>query len=198
MVVVVALLVAACDRGSSGSAGPDCSAAATGLITSLNRKDAGSDAQQAKPALVALCTTDRWGPEARSCIAKATTQEAQKDCWYKQLTGEQTDHLKKARGSLSASTRAAMKKMHEFADKMCACKDTTCAQAVSDEMTKWGQEMAQSMEEPPVMTEEDTKEATEIGERMGKCMQAAFGAGTGGGDKEDNAPVLPSNPGGAM
>jgi hypothetical protein len=70
----------------------------------------------------------------------------------------------------------AMAKMREFSDKMCACKDSPCAQAVSDEMTKWAQEMA-NQTEPVKMTEEDQKAATEIGARMGECMQKAMSAG---------------------
>ncbi|HSD87621.1 MAG TPA: hypothetical protein VLB44_08900 [Kofleriaceae bacterium] len=174
---VVGLLVAACDRGPSASAGPDCSAAVAGVMAAFTSKDAGSAAQQVKPALVASCTTDKWSAEARSCIAKATTKDAQRECWYQHLTGEQTDKLKKASSPLSTSGRAAMKKFHEFADKMCACKDMKCAQEVSDEMTRWSQEMAQMQEEPPTMTEEETKEAQALGERMGKCMQTAMGAG---------------------
>jgi hypothetical protein len=184
---VVALLVAACDRGAGGGSGPDCTAAATALVASLASKDTGSDAQQTKPALASLCTADKWSPEARSCIVKATTREAQQDCWYKQLTGEQADKLKKASAPLRSS-RAAMKKFHEFADKMCACKDMTCAQDVSDEMTKWGQEMAKTDPEPPVMTEEDTKEATALGQRMGECMQKAMGVA-------DPAAPAPANEG---
>ena len=70
----------------------------------------------------------------------------------------------------------AMAKMTEFKDKMCKCAehDTKCAQAVSDEMTKWSQEQAKNQKEPPKMNEEDTKKAAAIGEEMGKCMQKAM------------------------
>ena len=71
-----------------------------------------------------------------------------------------------------------MAKMTEFKDKMCACADSPCAQKVSDEMTKWSTDMAKDMKEPPKMSVEDTKKATEIGEAMGKCMQKAMGAGS--------------------
>jgi hypothetical protein len=61
---------------------------------------------------------------------------------------------------------------------MCKCKDAKCAQDVSDKMTKWSQEQSKNQKEPPKMSEADTKKAAEIGEAMGKCMQAAMGAGT--------------------
>lgn len=184
--VVAALLcmmaTTACDRGATSSA-PDCTAAASKLITVLTGpKDRaappGTQTPDVKPALVGLCKTAKWTDDARVCIASAATPEQQKDCWYKHLTGEQSDALQKAAEPLSSmSSSEAMRKMHEFADKMCACKDAKCAQVVSDEMTKWSQEMAQQMKEPPKMSEAEVKEATELGERMGKCMQQAMGAG---------------------
>jgi hypothetical protein len=75
---------------------------------------------------------------------------------------------------------AAMAKMTEFKDEMCKCKDAKCAQDVSDKMTKWSQEQSKNQKEPPKMSEEDTKKAAAIGEEMGKCMQAAMGAGMAG------------------
>ncbi|HEY5926329.1 MAG TPA: hypothetical protein VIV11_31805 [Kofleriaceae bacterium] len=76
----------------------------------------------------------------------------------------------------------AMAKMTEFKDEMCKCKDAKCAQDVSDKMTKWSQEQSKNQKEPPKMSEEDTKKAAAIGEEMGKCMQAAMGAGMGSAD----------------
>ena len=61
-----------------------------------------------------------------------------------------------------------------FAIRCARARSTACAQHVSDDMTKWGQEMSKDQEEPPRMTEEDTKRVTAVGESMGKCMQAAM------------------------
>jgi hypothetical protein len=74
------------------------------------------------------------------------------------------------------SMAKAMEAMAHFRDEMCACKDTACATKVSDDMAKWSQDMSKHMDEPPRMTEEQTKRATEIGESMGKCMQTAMSA----------------------
>jgi hypothetical protein len=68
-------------------------------------------------------------------------------------------------------------KMAGFADAMCACKDSACAQKVADAMTKWGQEEAKKDKEAPKLTEQDNKEFTALGERMGTCMQTAMGGG---------------------
>ncbi|HSD87620.1 MAG TPA: hypothetical protein VLB44_08895 [Kofleriaceae bacterium] len=189
MVVAALLWMAACDRGATSNA-PDCAAASSALIGALSGpKDraapAGTVTPDVKPALVSLCKSAKWSDDARSCIAKAGTAEQQRDCWYKHLTGEQSDALQKAAAPLSMSNAAAMRKMHEFADKMCACKDPKCAQDVSDEMVKWSQEMSKQMKEPPKLSDAEMKEATELGERMGKCMQTAMGAGM---------PELPDKP----
>src|SRR5687768_12020249 len=53
----------------------------------------------------------------------------------------------------------AMAKMREFERAMCACKDSPCAQRVSDEMTKWAQQMSMNESEPPKMTEAEQQDA---------------------------------------
>ena len=70
-----------------------------------------------------------------------------------------------------------MVKMEQFKNQMCTCKDTACAQKVSDEMAKWSQQIAKHGGAPPRMTDDEVKRATVIGEQMGKCMQKAMGAG---------------------
>jgi hypothetical protein len=67
--------------------------------------------------------------------------------------------------------------MKEFEGKMCACKDSPCAQRVSDEMTKWSQEEVKRQTEPVKLSDEEMKRAVEIGTHMGECMQTAMGAG---------------------
>ena len=61
----------------------------------------------------------------------------------------------------------------DFADDMCRCTESTCAQSVNDRMTKWATEMAKDYrDEKP--DEELIKRATAIAERMGTCMQKAM------------------------
>ena len=71
----------------------------------------------------------------------------------------------------------AMAKMAEFKDAMCKCKDAKCAQDVSDKMTQWTQAQS-SGKEPPKLSDADQKKAAQLGEDMGKCMQAAMAAST--------------------
>jgi len=74
----------------------------------------------------------------------------------------------------SPGVAEAMATMSRFKDEMCACKDTSCAQKVSDEMAKWSQAQAKRTTPPPKMTDEAVKRATELGEAMGTCMQRAM------------------------
>lgn len=65
-------------------------------------------------------------------------------------------------------------RMQRFSDAMCECRDYNCARRVSDEMIAWSQETASRPgREPEKMTEADQQRATEIGTRMGECMQRA-------------------------
>ena len=75
----------------------------------------------------------------------------------------------------SPGASEALETMTHFKDEMCACKDTGCAQKVSDEMATWSQDQAkQHAKEPPKMSDDEIKRATDLGEAMGKCMQRAM------------------------
>jgi hypothetical protein len=71
---------------------------------------------------------------------------------------------------------AAISKMQDFTTEMCACKDTACAQKVSDEMMKWGQDYAKDDEDlrnwKP--NEDDAKRMAEITKTMTDCMTKAM------------------------
>lgn len=71
-------------------------------------------------------------------------------------------------------TRVAMTTLRQFTDDMCACKDTQCAQEVSDEMTRWTQEMSRTGKLSTKPSEADAKEFQALGTRMGECMQRAM------------------------
>jgi hypothetical protein len=76
-------------------------------------------------------------------------------------------------------TQRVMAKFVEFTNAMCACKDSACAQRVSDDMTAWSQELAKNTKEPPKLTEEEQAEFVKVATHMGECMQAAMGTGSG-------------------
>ena len=62
-------------------------------------------------------------------------------------------------------------KMTEFKDAMCKCADKACADKVSADMTKWGQEnMPKEGAEVPKMSEEDMKKSAAVTKEMGECM----------------------------
>ena len=78
---------------------------------------------------------------------------------------------------------AAMKKMTEFKDQMCACKDAECAKKVSDAMLA---DSKASAGKETKYSEADQKKATEIGTAMSECMTKAMGMG-GAGSAEGSA-----------
>ncbi|MEO8553021.1 MAG: hypothetical protein ABI678_23775 [Kofleriaceae bacterium] len=69
---------------------------------------------------------------------------------------------------------AAVAKLNEFADTMCKCTTKACAQKVSDDMAKWGQELTQTTSPDEQMTDAQTQQATAIGQRLGECVQKAM------------------------
>lgn len=75
----------------------------------------------------------------------------------------------------------AKAKMNEFADKMCACKDTKCAQGVSDDMTKWSTEMSKTASKDEKPSDADMKDMEATTKKLTDCMQKAMGAGDMGG-----------------
>jgi hypothetical protein len=125
-------------------------------------------------AIEKQCTDMAWPDEARSCFVAATSDDDKDKCAYTKLTGEQAAKLAEARSNFGE----ALDKMAAFANTMCECKDAECAHKVSDDITKWAEEMSKVYKEPPHMSEADQKRAADIGEQMGKCMQQAMGAGS--------------------
>jgi hypothetical protein len=160
--------LAACDKGAASPAPASCKDVVTKARGAFDMR------LDRAERLVGNCELSSWSDATKSCVAKAKTQDEVDTC-AEGVVGAQR-HIKLAE---------TMNKMNEFKDQMCACKDTACAQQVSDVMTKWAQEQAQDKAEPPKMSDEDTKKFLEIGEAMGKCMQKAMG---GGGD------MLPPQP----
>ena len=69
----------------------------------------------------------------------------------------------------------AVAKMEGFQKSMCDCKDKACAEKVTAEMSKWGEEMAKKPDKAVVPTEAQTKEMTESTKKMGECMAKAMG-----------------------
>jgi hypothetical protein len=125
-------------------------------------------------AIEKQCTDMAWSDAARSCFVTAKSDEDKDKCAYTKLTGEQAAKLAESRSNFGE----ALDKMEAFAETMCQCKDAACAQKVSDDLTKWAEEMSKVYKEPPHMSDADTKRAQGLGERMGKCMQEAMGGGS--------------------
>jgi hypothetical protein len=74
----------------------------------------------------------------------------------------------------SNDSAAALSKMGEFKDKMCACKTPACATDVTNEMTTWSQAMAKEHgDKAPAMSAEETKKFTAVSQELAKCSADA-------------------------
>ena len=70
----------------------------------------------------------------------------------------------------------AIDRLGEFADDMCACTDRTCADRVSQDMTRWSMELSKTHEDLRP-TEDEMEEASLVTERLSKCMMTSMGYG---------------------
>jgi hypothetical protein len=153
-ILLAVSVVINCDKGD----GPACKDAIEKAFKAAHLSD------REITMTIGRCDQQTWAADARQCIAAATTGEAIEACGTK-------FKLDVPKANTFA---AAMKAMSEFKDRMCACQSTACAQAVSDDMTKWAEQQAKDQRDPPKLNEDDVKRATAIGEEMGKCMQRAM------------------------
>jgi hypothetical protein len=64
----------------------------------------------------------------------------------------------------------------DFTDRMCGCTDKVCVDQVTDDYTKWTQEMAQHANDAPLEKPDDDqlKQMTETIKRYASCMTAAM------------------------
>jgi hypothetical protein len=164
---VLVLALAACGAKAAPNQTPSNSTPATSCADTA-KAIGGKDVA----TIEKRCTDDNWSEGARSCFAGAKSDEERDKCSFTTLTGQQAEQLAQVRSNFGE----ALDKMQAFTDRMCQCKDAKCANEVSDAITKWAEEMSKQFKEPPKMSEADQKRASDIGERMGKCMQEAIAA----------------------
>ena len=149
----VCVALVACDSGAPASSCKDVVTKARGAFDMpLERAE----------RLVGNCELSRWSATVKSCVATAKTQDEVDTC------AEDAD-------GANTHMAEAMKKMTEFKNQICACKDAPCAQRVSDAMTNWSQDEAKQQAQEPKLSDEDSKRFAKLGEEMGTCMQKAMG-----------------------
>ncbi|HET9989580.1 MAG TPA: hypothetical protein VFQ65_13705, partial [Kofleriaceae bacterium] len=113
----IVMAVAACDSGA-----PTCKDA----VTKARNADDGMSFDSAA-RLVGRCELKAWSVATRQCIAKAKSDHEVELC-IDRLSPDHTE------------VPEALRVMRHFTDEMCQCTSSTCAQKVSDEMTRWAQE----------------------------------------------------------
>ena len=68
----------------------------------------------------------------------------------------------------------AVVRFEQLTDEMCACRDQRCAQAVSERMTAWSQQVAKDQPKQEQPDKKTMERMTKVAERMANCMQKAM------------------------
>ncbi len=72
-----------------------------------------------------------------------------------------------------SKTDKALDELEGFKNKMCECKDSTCADAVKNDMREWSKNMKDSGIEKSDLSEGQKTRGKEIEEAMSKCRREA-------------------------
>ena len=164
--VVLVLVVSMAGACTASQPGPSCKDAVekAGSATDLRAHDV--------TMAIGECEQQGWSLDARKCIAAVHASADVTKCGGTFKLGE--------RGIFGDPNRSkrVMAEMARIRDQMCACKDMACAQHVSEELTKFGQQEARDNPDPPKLTEEETKQLTQTGEDMGRYMQKTMNGAT--------------------
>lgn len=158
--VLAIALSAACGKpaegqsNASGSTGPTATSSAALPHAEMLRAEACG------------CTTE-------ACADKVTaSMELERRRFEETMRGAQACLADRGFG---AGARALLRKLEEFVDMMCACKDTACQDRVDTEMMAWMMKNAETFRDvKPTKAEED--EAEEMEERMTACKAKLQGS----------------------
>ncbi len=122
--------------------------------------------------LVGACYRSAPPPASPAPPAPASPVDQERQASYAHARFSFTQPAREERSVIAA----ALARLGEFTDEMCACPDRACADAVSQEMTRWSTELSKDhVELKP--TDEEMEEAKQITERLSKCMMTAMGYG---------------------
>ena len=179
VLVLVCCFAAACDRGPRPAECRQVVAA----IRAPGPGEPDDRYRDTKEAVLARCIQDKWSRAAIKCFAAAMTRDERKQCIERRLTEKQRDLFVRDMANLQPDLTAEqmderLAKLTEFKDAMCACRDAACAGQVSQQMTRWSQDMAMQQAQPPKLSPADQERAARIGEEMAVCMQSAMGPGS--------------------
>lgn len=76
-----------------------------------------------------------------------------------------------------ALVERSIAQFERFADEMCDCRDSQCAEAVSTRMTNWSSDLVKGDPKPPRVVDEPTMTRMQtIATHMSECMQKAMSA----------------------
>lgn len=168
---VLGLAAAACDAGAKK---PDCGKAVHAIAEIAGPTGRRGLNAKLKNDLITACADDKWSAEAVACIRAARGDRDLRAC-RRHLTGAQADAFDQVSAALvDDSMGQVMATLEGFAEDMCACRDSACAQRISEKMTAWAEEMSRRAAPPPRLDMDMQKRLTDIGTRMAECMSKAM------------------------
>lgn len=81
--------------------------------------------------------------------------------------------------------------MGAFKDRMCGCKDRACAERVQEDLTRWSQENARTLDDRSKPREAELRQMQEVGTRYGECMAKLYNTTDGPGGALPSPPPPP-------
>ncbi|MBP6632148.1 MAG: hypothetical protein KA297_22200 [Kofleriaceae bacterium] len=192
--LVVVVLAAAC-KGDKPAA--DCAAVAEVMFSKAlasrakdleNPRVAAKVAEAVAPiktAMTARCRDDGWSAAARACMAASADDAAFKACERKHLTVEQQANAKDALDGFDEppsrdKVNKMLARMTTFKERMCACTDQACADAVSAELAAFGKESSdqgladlKAGRAPDKMNDEEIARSKTISDELAACAVKA-------------------------
>jgi hypothetical protein len=192
--LLVVLVLAA---GCKGDKAADCAAVAEVMFTKAlasQAKDLENPTVAAKvtealapmkAAMTARCRDDGWSAAARTCMATSADDAAFKACERKHLTVEQQGNAKDSLDGFDeprSRDRAGkmLNRMAAFKDRVCACTDAACSDAVMTELAAFGKQASdkglaaiKAGRDPDKMTDEEIARSKSINDELVACAAKA-------------------------
>ncbi len=90
-----------------------------------------------------------------------------------EISDQATRCIKAAMATASPSdAQRYVAKNAELKDRLCACKDIACAEAVAAELTRWSEDFLAHPNDSSTMSAEDQERMTTIEHDIGTCMRS--------------------------
>lgn len=183
VVLVLVTGLAACKSDGTKPAALDCGDVLHAAIGRTIADVAGTSAPERAKVIAAIettvtarCRDDGWSQAALACMASAADNAASRACEKEHLTVAQHDKVHAAIDKLGepqkrAAVGAFIDEMAGFKDRVCACTDKACADAVMVEFEAYGKQLSKRAGAAglPKMTAEEEARSKAISDELVAC-----------------------------